>query len=149
MSVSNTRFFISNTFISDARLELIKIKQMLSNTLRLNFWYLKIVHILHPRYHPEIIGHIPKNKQNNKFVCVHEIIWLIIAKMKMKMKTGSHIYNINSPRSRHLVHIRSVSVWWCLYVLRNTWAKFEAQFMRKSRNTEAELKKSVAYKKSV
>ena len=35
-------------------------------TLRLNFCYLKIIHILHPRYHPEIIGHILKNKQNNR-----------------------------------------------------------------------------------
>ena len=46
-------FFISN-------------KQMLSNTLGLNFSYLKIIHILHPRYHPKIIGHILKNKQKDK-----------------------------------------------------------------------------------
>ena len=32
-----------------------KIKQMLSNTLRLNFSYLKITRILHPDYHPKII----------------------------------------------------------------------------------------------
>ena len=35
-----------------------KIKQMLSNTLSLNFCYLKIIRILHPRYHPKIIGDI-------------------------------------------------------------------------------------------
>ena len=28
-----------------------------------NFHYLKIIHILHPRYHPEIIGDIFKNVQ--------------------------------------------------------------------------------------
>ena len=54
----NTPFFISNTFISNTRLQLAKNKQKLSNTLRLNIGYLKIIHYLHPRYHPKIIGHI-------------------------------------------------------------------------------------------
>ena len=48
-----TRFFINNTFISNARLKLKKIKQILSGTLRLNFCYLKIIHTLHVRYHPK------------------------------------------------------------------------------------------------
>ena len=29
----------------------------------------KIIHVLHPRYHPKIIGHILKNK----CVCIHAI----------------------------------------------------------------------------
>ena len=37
-----------------------KTKQTLSNTLRLNFCYLKTFHILHSRYHPKIIGRILK-----------------------------------------------------------------------------------------
>ena len=40
---------------------------------------------------------------------------------------------------------KSVSV--CFYVLSNTEATFEAQFMEKLSNTEAELKKSVVYRK--
>ena len=40
-----------------------KMKQMLSNTLRLNFCYLKIIHILHARYHRKIIEDILKNVQ--------------------------------------------------------------------------------------
>ena len=32
-----------------------KIKQKLSNTLRLNFRYLKIIQFLHPHYHIKII----------------------------------------------------------------------------------------------
>ena len=40
-----------------------KIEQRLSNTLKLNFCYLKIIFFLHPRYHPKIIGHILKNVQ--------------------------------------------------------------------------------------
>ena len=78
-----------------------KIEQMLSNTLRLNFCYLKIIHILHPRYHPNIIGYIVKNKQRNNSVCNHEIIQLIIMKMKMEIKDRSHRYDINRPRSRY------------------------------------------------
>ena len=37
-----------------------KNKQMLCNALRLDFCYLKIIHVLHPPYHPKIIGHILK-----------------------------------------------------------------------------------------
>ena len=65
-------FFISNTFISNARLKLAKkIKQKLSNTLRLNFLYLKIIRFLHPRYQPKIIEDIlfidnTKNEAENK-----------------------------------------------------------------------------------
>ena len=74
---------------------------MLSNTLRLNFSYLKIIHILYPLYHPKIIGHILKNKPKNKGVFINDITRLIIMKMKMEMKNKSHRYDINRPRSRH------------------------------------------------
>ena len=62
---------------------------------------LKIVHILHQPYHPKVIGHILKNKQKNKCVCIHEIIRLIIMRMKMKMKNRSHRYGINRPKASH------------------------------------------------
>ena len=35
--------------------------------------HLKIIHILHPRYHPKIIGHILKNSKRTS-VCLHEIM---------------------------------------------------------------------------
>ena len=38
--------------------------------------------------------HILKNKQNNKCVRIHEIMRLIVMKMKMKMKNISHIHDI-------------------------------------------------------
>ena len=66
-----------------------KIKQMLSNTQRLNFSNLEIIHILHRRYHLRITWDILKNKQKNECVCIHEIIPLIIAEMKMKIKNKS------------------------------------------------------------
>ena len=70
-----------------------------SITLMRTFWYKQH---LHKQYQTKmgkklsqctlrlifsrIIGHILKSKQKNKYVCIHEIIWLIIMKMKMKMK---------------------------------------------------------------
>ena len=74
---------------------------MLSKTLRLNFCYLKIIHSLHASYYPKEIGDVQKNKQENKFFCIRDIIRLVIMKMKMKMKIRSHKYDINRPRSRH------------------------------------------------
>ena len=45
-----------------------KIKQTLRKSLKLKFTYLIIIQILHPRYHPKIIGGILKNKQKSKRV---------------------------------------------------------------------------------
>ena len=93
-------FFISNTFISGTPgWNWQKIKQMLSNTLSLNFCYFKSIHILHPRYHPKIIWQILKSKRKHKCVRIHEITGLII--MKMKMKNRSHRYAINRATPRH------------------------------------------------
>ena len=56
-------FLKSNTFISNTSCwNWQKIKQKLSNTLRLNFCYLKIMRFVHPGYHSKIIGDI-KNVQ--------------------------------------------------------------------------------------
>ena len=46
------------------------------------------------------MGHILKNKQKNKCVCIHEIIGLIKMKMKMNMKNRLYRYDINGLRSR-------------------------------------------------
>ena len=70
---------------------------MLSNTLKLNFCYLKIIHILHPGYHPKI-GDIPKN--NKRKSMSNEIIQLIITKMKIGIKNKSRRYDTNRNRSR-------------------------------------------------
>ena len=74
---------------------------MLSDTVRLNFSYSKIIRIPHPRYHSKTIGHILKKKQKSKHVCIHEIMRIIMMKMKMRMKNRSYRYDINRPRSRH------------------------------------------------
>ena len=104
-SARNTRFFlISNTFLSHAKLKLANNQVNVSNTLRPKLCCLKIIHILHLRYHPTILGHILKNKQKNKFVYIHEITRLIIMKMEMKLENRSHRYVINRPTSRHGLH---------------------------------------------
>ena len=64
--------------------------------------------------------------------------WLYTTKTDLCFDMGTNIVNI-----------RSVSVWWCFYITPNTQATLEAQFIKKLSNTEAELKKRVAYKKSV
>ena len=101
-------FFISNIFINNARLKLAKNQENVTNTLKLNFGYLKIIHILHPRYHPKIIGHILKNKQKSKRFLTPEITRLIILKMKMKMKNRPHRYHIRLQASNWRLYKRLI-----------------------------------------
>ena len=42
-----------------------KIKQKISNTMRLNFCYMEVMGFLHPHYHPKIIEAILKNVQKH------------------------------------------------------------------------------------
>ena len=90
-----TLFFISNTFIISASLKLAK-----KNTLRLNFHYLKIIHFLHP----SLLYRNTKRysqKCSKKSTCFNDVMWSIIMKIKLKMKTRSQRYNINRPGSRY------------------------------------------------
>ena len=73
--------------------------QMLSNTLRLNFCYLK-----------KIIGHILKNKQIGKRTSVSVFILSVI---KMKMKNRLHRYDkidLGLDMGTNIVNIKIVSV---------------------------------------
>ena len=133
-------FFISNTFISNWYW--LKIKQNQSNTLWLNFFFLKIIHILHTRYRSKMMGHILKSKQKNKCVCIHDALRLIIMKMKMKMKKRSLRYGKNKCRSRHgHKYSKYKTCMMMLICIKQLLATLEAQFMRKLSNIEAELKK--------
>ena len=77
-----------------------KIKQKLSNNLRLNFCYLKIIRLFHPRYHSKTIGDILKCTRKQVYL-LNEIIWLMIMQMRLQVKNRIHRYNINWPRPRH------------------------------------------------
>ena len=101
----------------------------------------------HPHYHPKM--HIFWKISQGTSVSV--FIRLIFMKMKMKIKNRSHRYDIidlDLDIGTIIVNTKSVLVWWCLLVLSNTSVTFEAQFMRKLSNIEAELKECVAYIKN-
>ena len=124
---------------------------MLSNTLRLNSCYLKIIHILHSRYHSKIIGQILKSKQKKKCVCVHEIIRLIIMKMKMKMKNGSRRDDINTARcrrGRRYSKYKKCLIIMMLICTKQHLSNFFRSFMKRLSNNEAAMKKSAACKKA-
>ena len=79
--------------IRTARLKLVRNQANAKQHPELNFFYLKIVYILHQGYYPKMKVHILKNKEKNKCVCINEIIRLIIMKMKMKTKKRLHGYD--------------------------------------------------------
>lgn len=79
-----------------------KIMLILSNTLRLKFYYLKIIDILHPRYQSKIKGHILINKQK----CLYSWDYKVNHDEKWRQKwkinmTYKYRYDINRPRSGH------------------------------------------------
>ena len=114
-------FFISNVFIRNARLKFTKIKQKLCNTVRLNFYYLKIIRFLHlPRYHPKIIRDIPKNVQKKKYVCLNEFIWLMAMKIRLKMNKKSHRYDINGSSPNMDINILNVKCVLSIMMIRCT-----------------------------
>ena len=116
-------FFISYTFISNARLKLAKNHAIAKQHSKAELLTFEITRILHPFYQSRIIWNFLKDKQKNKCVCIHVIIRLIIMKMKMKMKKD-HIdttwIDLFLDMDSNIVNIKSVLVWWCLYVLNNT-----------------------------
>ena len=60
----NYMFFYKQLFYKQRLAENCKkIKQKLSNTLIINFYYLKIIRILHPRYQLKVVGEIRKTVQ--------------------------------------------------------------------------------------
>ena len=57
-----------------------KIKQKLSNTLRINFRFLTIIHFLHPLSYPKILGEILK-KYKKQVRLFNKVIWLMRLKI--------------------------------------------------------------------
>ena len=92
----NTSFFISNIFINNANLKLAKnqanAKDHLEAELLLFENYLSSSSTFLSKNNRTI-----KNKQKNKCACIHEIILVII----LKMKNRSHRYDIDRIRSWH------------------------------------------------
>ena len=98
-----------------------KIKQEISNTLRLKFCYFKIMGFVHPRYHQKITGTFWKI-QKNKYVRLNEVIWLMTMKMRLKMENRSHRSDKNGPRPWHGHKYTKYKMWWWLHVLSHIWS---------------------------
>ena len=89
-------FFISNTFISNARqASQAKAKQQPETDFR----YLEIIYFFNPRYHQKIIGDILKTVQKPSH-SVNEVIRSMTIEMRLKMNNRSQRYDINKLRPR-------------------------------------------------
>ena len=74
----------------------------------------------------------------------------MVMKMRLKMKTRSQRYNIKRPRPKHGPKYTKYKMCCSIMMvicIKQYLSLFEAQFIKKLSNTEAEFKKSVAYKK--
>ena len=133
----DTHFFISHTFISNARLKLAKNQAKAEQQPEAEILLFENSSHTSSRHHPKIIGHVLKTKQKNMYVCIHEITRLIIMKMKIKMKNRSQRYDINRLRSTCDTNI----------------SKYKQHLKFNSWKSKATLRlcwnKSVAYKKRV
>ena len=99
-------FFISNNFLTNTKPKLAK------NQAK-------------PKQHVIIQNYMRYSKKcvKSKRVCFNEIMWLIIMKMRLKIKIGSHRYDINRiwpDMDTNVLNIKCVSVWWWLCAISNT-----------------------------
>ena len=69
---SPTRFYKQQQFYKQRQAETGRKSSKCQATPWLNFGYLKIIYILHPRCQPKLIVHILINKQKKKYVCKNE-----------------------------------------------------------------------------
>ena len=121
---------------------------MLSSILRLISCYLKIIYLLHSRYHPKTIGHVLKNKQKHKFVCYT----INHNENEDKNEKRLHRYDITRPKTTHghkCENINSVSVIWCLYVLGKHLSNIWSSVNKNIKQHWGWVEESVACKKSV
>ena len=110
-----TCFFICNTFARMPDWNLQNIKQKLSNNLKLNFCYLKIICFLHQYYHQKITRDIKKKKCD----CFNDAMLVMAMELRLKTKNGSQRYKINKSRPRHgskYTKYKTVLVYGWLYV---------------------------------
>ena len=92
---------ISNTVRSNARLKLAKKQAKAKQYPEAEFWLFENYSLSFSTLSSKNNKIISKNCTKNKCVCFYEVIWLMAMKMKLKMKNGSHRYDINRPRPRY------------------------------------------------
>ena len=144
-----TVFFISNTFISNARLKLTKNH---STPCGWTFAIWKSFAFFSSTLSSKNNRRYSKKCTKNKYVCLKEAIWLMTMKMRLKMKNRSHRYNINRPRPKHghtyTEYKIRLSIMMTIGIkqhLSNIWSSIH----EKVKQHWGWAKKSVAYKKNV
>ena len=91
-----TLFFISNTFIRNGRLKLVKNQGKAKEHPQAEFFLLEN-YLLTPSSLPSRNNKRHSKKiTKNKYICLNAVIWLM--KKMMKMKKRSHRFDINRPR---------------------------------------------------
>ena len=99
-------FFISHTFISNARLKLAKNQVKAKQLPEAEPLLFENYSLSTPTLTSKNKRRCSKNVQKDKYACLNKVIWLIKIKMSMKMKKKQknkkkHRYDITRPRPRH------------------------------------------------
>ena len=94
-------FFVSNTFISNARLKLTKNKSKAKQHPESELLLFDNYRFSSSTLSSFSNKRCSKNCTKNKWVCINEVIWLTTIKMRLQLKNRSHRYGINRPRLRN------------------------------------------------
>ena len=132
-------FYVSNTFISNARLKLTKsqvnAKEHPEAELLLQNY--KIIHILNWGYLPKIIRNVLKSKKKSK--------------MKVRMKNRSNRYDIDTPRSRYghkyNTYKKCLTIMMMLICIKQHLSNIWSSIYERLTNTKAEVKKKSCLQK--
>ena len=94
-------FFISNTFISNARFKFAKNQTKAKQHLEVEFLLFENYSLSSSTLSPRNNKKYSKKYTKNKYVCLSEVIWLMTMKVRLDMKNRSNRYDINRPRLKH------------------------------------------------
>ena len=96
-----TRFFISNTFISNTRLNLTKNQEKAKQHPEAELWLIENYSLSSSTSSSKNNRRYFQKCTKNEEVCLNEVIWLMTIKMRLEMKNRSHRNDINRLRSLH------------------------------------------------
>ena len=91
-------FFISNIFITNIRLKLVKNQGKAKEHPEAELLLLENYLLTSSSSSSKNDRSYSKKITRNKYVYLNEVIWLMTMKKMLKMKKRSHRYNINRPR---------------------------------------------------
>ena len=106
-----TWFFISNTFISNTRLKLAKYQAKAKQHSETELLLFEIYTLSSFMLSSKTNMRYSKKCAKNKCFCFNDIMQIIIMKMRLKIKNGSHRYHLNRTRPTH-GHKYTKYKWW-------------------------------------